>query len=229
MAVRKELVEAAKDLRYLLSRGYRREPSLKLVGDKYQLSRLERLALYRAVYDEGTAKARRGKLADPAEASGKKLAVDGYNVLITLEAALSGAPLILCDDGAVRDLTASHGKHKPTKRTLKALRLLIEFLKEAKPSEANFFFDSQVGGSGELAAKVRRMLAEAGLRGTAKAVKRGDKAALLGGEIIATSDSALIDKARLAIDIAQKIITEKRLAEPVKLSDPSGGATRRRP
>lgn len=225
MAVRKEVVEAAEDLRYLLARGYRREPALKLVGDKRQLSRLERLMLYRGVYDEGTAKARRGKLADPTAASGRRLAVDGYNVLITLEAALSGAPLILCDDGVVRDLTASHGKHKPTERTLRALRLLIEFLKKVKPGETNFFFDSQVGGSGKLAAMVGRMLAEAKLRGSAKAVKRGDKAALLGGEIIATSDSALIDKARLAIDIAQKIIMEKGLAEPVKLSDQG----RRRP
>ena len=220
MAVRKELAEAAEDLRYLLARGYRREPALKLVGDKRRLSRLERLMLYRGVYDGATAEARRRKLADPAEASGRRLAVDGYNVLITLEAALSGAPLILCDDGVVRDLTASHGKHKATERTAKALRLLIGFLKEAKPSEANFFFDSQVGGSGELAAKVGRMLAEAGLKGSARAVKRGDKAALLGGEIVATSDSALIDKARLAIDIAQKIIRERGLAEPIKLTDP---------
>ncbi|MDO8635402.1 MAG: DUF5616 domain-containing protein [Dehalococcoidia bacterium] len=32
---------------------------------------------------------------------GKRLAIDGYNVLVTVESALQGKPVVMCDDGFV--------------------------------------------------------------------------------------------------------------------------------
>ena len=61
-AGRVELIhEAAKDLRYLLNRGYRKPTALKLVGDRYGLNRRERLILFRGILPKHEAEAIKSK------------------------------------------------------------------------------------------------------------------------------------------------------------------------
>ena len=45
------LKDAARDYRFLLNRSYPQKASIKLVGDRYQLSGQERSVLYRGVSD----------------------------------------------------------------------------------------------------------------------------------------------------------------------------------
>ena len=85
----KDIGDAVHDLRFLLSRGYNRKTSISIVGDKYQLGKTERQILYRAVYDEETAERHKEKKASVAKVKGKRLGIDGYNVVITVESMLS--------------------------------------------------------------------------------------------------------------------------------------------
>lgn len=199
------LLEAVRDLRYLLSRGYNREGAVKFVGDRYQLNRQQRLILYRAVYDRETAAAHRRKMVPPSALKGRKVAVDGYNNLLTIESLLKGRLLLICDDGFVRDVSAIHGRHKPTEITTQALNLLLRLLRELKPSKIIFSYDAQVSFSGELAAQTRKMLLEYGLHGEAHAVKQADLFTLRHGEIISSSDTVLINKAERVVDLAGEI------------------------
>jgi len=204
-----KVFEAAKDLRYLLERGYRRESALKPIVDKYQLSINQRLLLYRAVYDASNAAKHKEKIVTVDKIKDSKLAIDGYNVIITVESSLRGGLLVLCDDGFIRDISAVHGKHRITSTTEKALGMLVKALQELKPYETIFFFDAQVSKSGELASHVRRALKGSGLTGSAHAVERADVSTLNFGNIIATSDSVLISKAGAVFDLAGEILKNK--------------------
>jgi len=190
-----KVFEAAKDLRYLLERGYRRESALRLIVDKYQLSTKQKLLLYRAVYDSSTGAKHKQKIITADKIRGCKLAVDGYNVLITVESGLRGGLLVLCDDGFIRDISAVHGKYRITSMTEKALSIIVKAVQELKPAKTNFFFDAQVSKSGELASHVRRTLEGSGLTGSAYAPERADVSTLNFGDVVATSDSVLISKA----------------------------------
>jgi len=217
--LRKGLKEAADDLRYLLSRGYNRKGSVSFVGDKYQFDRKERLVLYRAVYDSKTAeKHSRKKLQIDAVAE-KVLAVDGYNVVITIESMLMDKPLILCDDSFVRDISAVHGSHKPTVVTEDALRMTLSFLRAYKPLRVGFFFDSQVSHSGELASMTRNLLEDHGVNGKAEAVKKADTSALEYGEIVASSDAVLVEKAKKLVDLAGELARRRAQARIVNLKE----------
>jgi len=212
--LRNELKKAIIDLRFLLGRGYNREGSVAFVGDKYQLNKKERLILYRAVYDSKNANQHATKKMAAKAISGKKVAVDGYNVILTIETMLKNEKLILCDDSFVRDVSAVHGKHKPTDTTEKALGILINFLEEFKPQEVVFFYDSQVSLSGETASLTRRMLKEGRLNGDAKAVKKADTEALKYGEIVSSSDAVIIEKSEKIVDLAGELL---RTLSPEKI------------
>jgi hypothetical protein len=65
-ALRREVVEAARDYRFLLDRGYPRKPSLDLVAARYMLDRKEKMLLYRCVHSSKDAGLVRGKLLPPS-------------------------------------------------------------------------------------------------------------------------------------------------------------------
>jgi len=214
-----KVFEAAKDLRYLLERGYHRESALRLIVDKYQLSTKQKLLLYRAVYDSSTAAKHKQKIITADKIRGCKLAVDGYNVMITVESGLRDGLLVLCDDGFIRDISAVHGKYRIGSTTEKALSIIVKAVQDLKPSETNFFFDAQVSKSGELASQVRRTLKSSGLNGNAYAVERADISTLNFGDIVATSDSVLISKARAVFDLAGEILKKNYSATILVLHD----------
>ncbi|HZE21698.1 MAG TPA: DUF434 domain-containing protein, partial [Desulfobaccales bacterium] len=98
------LREAAADFRLLLARGYPRRATLTLVGNRYGLDHTARQLLHRGVFAPEVAGARRARLRRLADLPGLPLAVDGHNVLITLECATRNLPLVAGDDGWIRDV-----------------------------------------------------------------------------------------------------------------------------
>src|SRR4030042_7003547 len=118
----KDIQEAAEDFRYLLNRGYPRKPSLELVGNRHKLTFDERHLLHRGVFSDVDSKSRRKKLIAIKDVRNKDLAIDGHNVLITIEAGLSGRPLVLADDGFFIDISCLSGGFKKTEGTEEAVQ-----------------------------------------------------------------------------------------------------------
>jgi hypothetical protein len=199
------LREAKLDLKFLLDRGYKKQSALKLVGDKYQLSRAERSLLFRSIMSENEADIIRSKIIGPEQLAGKKILVDGFNVLNTVEAMLRGEPLILCDDSVLRDIMEKHSKYRPSHLTEKALKMILEILERARAAEVEVLYESQISRSGEVAGLTRHLLFEMGLRGDARTAKTVDSMLAKSGEIIATSDSAILLRCRAFIDIPQNL------------------------
>ncbi len=213
----KELQDAAIDFRYLLNRGYPRKPSLELVGNRYQLTSDERHLLHRGVFSDKDSKSRRKKIVSVNEVRNKNLAIDGYNVLITIEAGLSGRPLILGDDGFARDISGVSGSFKKTDTTEKALQLIFDRLRWIRPQQTLFLFDAPISRSGILAMEVRDLLKEGGLQGDAMAVDVPEKVLIGFQGIIATSDTAIIDQSQKVIDLAGDILRRESLLKTLIL------------
>ncbi len=209
------LREAVVDYRFLLNRGYRREPALNMVTSRYQLSTVERMALLRGVMSLNEAESRRSKLVRPEMVKGRRVIIDGFNVLMTIRAALLRRPLILCDDGFIRDISSAFEKVKVTASLYTALEIMLFSLKRLKPANVTVFFDSGVSKSGLFAAYTRRCLLRYGLTGGSVAVKKADVATLSVKGLVASSDAVIILRSYEVADlggwIASKIAPESLL------------------
>jgi hypothetical protein len=201
------------DLLYLLDHGYPRESAVNFVSNHYRLPREQRHLLARCVFSKREAGEHRRKLVRMRGVRGRRLGVDGYNVLITIESLLTGKTVVLCNDGVLRDLRAIFGKYRVGPATLRAVSALVQLLERAGPREVIVFFDKQVSHSGELAADVRARLKSAGLRGNSLAVA-GVDLRLRGFEVVASSDRAVIKRARAVWDIPQELLRLKGVPSP---------------
>ena len=217
MEIREELWEAAEDLRYLLNRGYPRDASLQLVGNRYNLTRDYRHLLRRGVFPASLAEERRGKRVSLKEIRGKGLAIDGHNCIITLESALKGKSILRADDAFIRDIAGVSAGYRETAETRQALGLIMDLLVEAGPAETRFLLDSPISGSGELANRIRGLMKERGIRGDASAEKVPERIMADYAGICASSDTAVIDQAEEVFDLAGHLITEQLKMEYIDL------------
>jgi len=205
----RSLQEAGIDFRYLLNRGYPRKAGLELVGNQYRLTSDERHLLHRGVFSDSASKSRLKKRVPVREVRDKTLAVDGHNVLITIEAGLSGKRLVLGDDGFVRDISGLSGNFRRTARTEEALQMIFDLILEVVPRQTFFLFDAPISKSGRLAQEVRDRLRKEGLPGDAQAVRVPEKILMGFGGFIATSDTAIIDQSERVVDLAGTIIKKR--------------------
>lgn len=200
------LAQAAADARYLLSRQYSRERVLRVVGDRWDLNATQRHVLRRGVFAPGLAQARQERLITLDGCRNKVVGIDGHNLLITLETALSGGRLILADDGVVRDIAGQGGNYRPGPATGEAAELMIKAMVQAKVDSVQIFLDAPISKSGELAAELRELMAQAGLAGQAQAVAVPECQLREHHGPVASSDSALIDQVAEPMDLAGAII-----------------------
>ena len=208
LSMPRDLREAAEDFRYLLDRGYPRKSALELVGNRYQLDYDHRHLLHRGVFSRANATSRRKKLVPIKALRGRDLAIDGHNVIITVEAALSGRPLIRADDGFIRDISGLSGKFRKSGQTEEAIRMILDVLKKAKPRQILFLFDAPISGSGALAREVRTRMERERIPGDARTEPVPEKILIGFPGIVATSDTAIIDQSNELIDIAGHIVNQ---------------------
>lgn len=206
------LKQAAADFRYLLNRGYPREASLSLVGNRYDLARAARQLLHRGVFAEAVSKARRAKLKPLSALAGQPLALDGHNVLITLESALKGRLLVAADDGFTRDVAQLSRAYRDSPATRQALGLLAAYVSRHRPAPLTILFDAPMKRSGELAEQTRQTFAAQSINADTRAVPVPERELLAFAGAVATSDTHLIDAKDLIVDLAGEIIRHELAA-----------------
>jgi Uncharacterized conserved protein len=159
------LSRAAYEYRWLLDRGYAGSAALKLVGDKHQLPRDERMLLFRGVCSSDEAVERSSAIA-PRHGGGSdaRLLVDGYNQALTAMFYLQGRPLFVGNDGLTRDSGGSHGRIPDSALFERAVAMLAALAAREAPAATEIYLDSPVSGSAEHAKLFRRLFAEAGIQ-----------------------------------------------------------------
>jgi hypothetical protein len=183
-----------------------------LVGNRYGLPHAARQLLHRGVFAPEVAAARRGKLQRLADFPGQPLGVDGHNVLITLECARRGLPLVAADDGFIRDVGQVSRAFRLSPKTEEVLVLLADFLARCQAGPISVFFDAPLSLSGEVARRTREIWTARGLGVEAAAVPVPEQLLLSFPGPIATSDTALIDGHEAVVDLAGEIVA----LEPTK-------------
>jgi len=206
-----KLKEAAYDIRFLLNRGYRKKGALQFVANKYVLDKHERNYLARSVFSNSKSKERMEKIIDISKIRNQFLLVDGYNVLITVESICNGNEdfIILGDDMILRDLNAVFGKYKLSDVTEKALNNILKLISLYDPMYVNFFFDSPVSFSGKLGNLTKNIMDKYNIHGDVTLSKNVDTEIMQLSNakrgIVATSDSVIIDKVDMVVDIPRHI------------------------
>lgn len=186
-AVRK-LRAATDDLCWLLTRGYANASASALVGNRHQLTDRQRMAVQRCACADPARDARRSREVDALD--GRPVVVDGYNVLTTVEAALSHGVLLRARDGCLRDLASMHGSWRRVEETEQALRLIGAHL-GATPSR--WLLDSPISNSGRLRSLMLRIAEEADWPWAVDLIPNVDATLRASRDIVASADSAVID------------------------------------
>lgn len=202
-----ELRRATGELSWLMSRGYAIVAALKLVGDRHGLTARQRLAVSRAACSDEQRASRQARSLPLEEVEGRRLIVDGFNLIITVEAAMSGGLLIRARDLCVRDLSSVHGSYRSVEETEQAIRLLGEVFARLKPESVRWLLDSPVSNSGRLAQRIREEAERARWPWTVEAVLNPDRLIQTSASVVVTSDSAILDRATLWVNLNHHLIT----------------------
>ena len=196
---------AAEEIRYLLDRGYPSGPAVRFVSDHRRLPQEDRFVLSRVAVPSALAAARRKKRIPAERLAGRTVAIDGYNVLITVESLLSGAAVYLCDDGFLRDVRGIFRSYRSSEVTAPAIGEILSVLEGAGVAQAEVILDQQISRSGELAATIRGALADFGVQGEATTARDADRRLKVAPHPVATGDGAIIDAAMEAVDLPAEV------------------------
>jgi hypothetical protein len=201
------LRRATHELSWLMGRGYAGLAALKLVGDRYGLTHRQRLAISRAACSDEQREKRQARSIPIEEIAGKSLIVDGFNLIITVEAAMSAGLLIRGRDLCIRDLSSVHGSYRSVEETERAIHLVGESLSSLKPEHVQWLLDRPVSNSGRLAQRIKDVAAGHGWPWTVETVFNPDKLIQTSNSVAVTSDSAILDHAPLWINLNHHLIT----------------------
>ncbi len=200
------LENAIADIRYLLDRGYPQKGVIRFVCNHYRLADATRHFLSRIVLPKEVAEKRRLKFLPCDAIEGSKIMIDGYNIIIGMESILE-KKAYLCDDGVIRDVKGAFRNYKTSDNTNKAIELILQFLKEMKPSYVCFLLDSQISRSGLLAKMLREKISASGLKGGAITSKHADYDLKNSGYIVASSDGVVIDGAGKVVNFLSCVVS----------------------
>lgn len=200
------IAQASQDFFFFQNRGYPRTSALDWVGNRYELTQIERQLLLRGVFGQETALRRRARRCSGEAWLDHPLVVDGHNVQITVESAVLGRPLLKANDGALRDLAGQSARFRVTEVSEVAQDWIFGFLGQFRPREVLFLFDAPMSHSGLLAEQYRRRLRMNGLRGASRAVPVPESEIPPHGCMVASSDQAVIDGVMGWLDLAHASI-----------------------
>jgi hypothetical protein len=205
------LRRAVADMSFLLSRHYSDKAALKLVGDRYALTVRQRQAVSRGACSDTSRLDRLGRrIREPRELKSARLAIDGFNCLITVESALSGGLIIKGRDSAHRDLASVHGTYKKVDETLPAVVLIGRCLEPLELTMATWFLDSPISNAGRLAQLLRQTADERHWPWQVVLSANPDKEIVETDAVVASSDSWILDRCARWIDLPSTVISHAR-------------------
>lgn len=209
---------AIREYLYLMDHQYPEKASLKLVGDKHQLTRDQRTVLYRGICSRDNARARIGRLTDRGT---EHWIIDGYNVLLTILSYRQGNYVFRGIDRICRDAGAIFGKIRNQKIFSECMQLLADAIpKHVK--HISLYLDQPVSHSAEHKRQIIELISGKVADVQVELAHSADKAILESQETratLVTSDSAIIDHTDFPVkDLASEILKKSFHADLFDLS-----------
>lgn len=203
-----KLRQATHDLSWLLSHGYAEKSALKLVGDRFRLKERQRRAVVRAAAAHQAVTQRHSTELKAHQLEGQHLHIDGFNLLITIESALSRGLIFEGVDRCYRDLASIHGSYKRVIETEGAFETIGQALERLKVEYATWHFDKPVSNSGSLKQMTYTKAEQHNWNWEAKLPFNPDKVLKVCPDPIVTSDAIILDHAQQWFNLARYIIDD---------------------
>lgn len=202
-----KLKKAKEEIEWLLNRDYKIDPLVNFVSNKYQFTNRQRDAIKRSVssYEKNTI--RKSKRLPINKMNEGTIHIDGFNLIITLEVALSKGTLIRGSDDNIRDLAGLRGTYKIIDKTEEAINLIGIFLEKYSCSSVKFYLDSPVSNSRNLKYKILELSENWKMNIEVELVNNAD-IILENLDRVVSSDAAIIDKCISYFNITKVIIDE---------------------
>ena len=199
-----KLKKALSDIHEFLDRGYEVKKVSTFVGNHYQLSERQRLALARAATETEKIRMRRQKQKTVPDGT---VYIDGLNLMITLESAICGTTVYRCMDGTVRDLAAMRGTYRIIDSTHTAAALVMDKLESVGAESVKFFLDAPVSNTGRLKTLLLEMAEGHTFTTECELVPNAD-VMLYGLPNVVTSDAIILNECESWLNFAAEIIDE---------------------
>ncbi len=145
---------AAEEVAWLTGRGYPIDSVTPLVAGHHHLSELEQRALARGTCSEPQYRRRAARELEGEDVARRPLAVDAVDVLSTVEAALTGAPVLQTLDGTVRALDVDRAAYVPGPHADAAIDAVLEAAKGLRPQVIRVVVDEAARGAADLEARI---------------------------------------------------------------------------
>lgn len=200
---------AVEDFSLLLTKGYAEKSALKLVGDRFSLTQRQRLAVMRCSCSDEQLKRRNAAVLGLENIKKQKITIDGYNLLITIESALSGGLIFKGKDGCFKDLASIHGTYRKVTETIPALTLIGNFLKNYELKEALWLLDSPVSNSGRLKTIMGKLAADNGWNWAIELSLNPDAQLVKYDYPIVSTDGIVLDACKNWVNLAAEIIMQE--------------------
>jgi hypothetical protein len=204
-----KLRRAISELCWLLSRGYKMTSSLKLVGDRHGLRERQRLAVRRSSCSDQDRQRRRDHYVSVEQLRNQAVIIDGFNLMITIEAALSRGPLFIGVDECIRDLSSVPGSYRSVDETDRAICMVGEALQILGASSVLCLLDRPISNSGRLASKIRDLAAQHDWPWQVDVVFNPDSIIASSTAVAITSDSSVLDRVERWADLKSYLVANQ--------------------
>lgn len=206
------LKTAVTDLSWLLSRGYAANSSLKLICDRFFLKERQRKAVMRCSCSDQSLSSRQLKHIHPANLRQQDIAIDGFNLLITIESGLSGGLVFEGRDGCYRDIASVHGSYRKVEETEQALLHIGACLETLETGQVNWHLDKPVSNSGRLAKLILDLADQHSWPWSVSLDLNPDKVLAETSGVVVSSDGEVLDTTPQWYCLARHVI-ESRLPQ----------------
>jgi hypothetical protein len=201
-----KLLKGLEDMYYLLSRNYPPKASLALVGNRYRLVKRQLQALQGMSCSEEDIRTRKEKELPPAALTGKTILLDGFNILIILETALSGGFVFEGLDGCYRDISSVHGTYKKAQHTEEALVIIGRAMQQLQLHKVIWVFDAPISNSGKLKAFCSEIAAQYGFPWEIRLENAPDKYLIHTNGLVCSSDAWVLNECKAWFNLGAWII-----------------------
>jgi hypothetical protein len=186
--------DALTDYYYLLNKNYPEKETLKLVGDRFRLTGVQRSILFRGITSKVKALKRKAKLISLENLRGKILYIDGYNVLFTIMNYLLGKVTFIGNDNILRDSGGTYGKIENETTFFQSANLLMDFIHKNAFQQITIYLDSPVSNSSSHLNELVKIIPQKKIKGHIHLIRSVDhQLKQINDAVIATSDSEIID------------------------------------
>jgi hypothetical protein len=201
-----KLQEALEDLYYLLSRNYPVKACLALAGNRYQLVKRQLQALQGMACSEEELRKRKEKELQRPALKDQTIFLDGFNILILLETALSGGFVFEGLDGCYRDISSVHGTYKKAQNTEEALIIIGKTLQELQLHKVIWVFDAPISNSGKLKALCHELAEQHHFPWEIMLENAPDKYLIAHQGLICSSDGWVLNECKTWFNLGARII-----------------------